>query len=142
VSHVQSKSVSKHTHQLPNLTRDIHRCKYVVYGDPIEHNGSARILVCKRFSCQRRFCASCRQRVRGRNTRHSCDGSLEAADLARRRGYRTCPGSLSSSILIFDLVKPRRMCMQALVEFSLRKWTGVTTCRFALTFGLINAHTD
>ncbi|KAJ6556905.1 hypothetical protein B0H10DRAFT_1894687 [Mycena sp. CBHHK59/15] len=49
-----------------------------------------RILACPLPNCTGMWCKECNQRVG--KARHSCDGEAEKQDLARREGWKTCPG--------------------------------------------------
>ncbi|KAJ6525855.1 hypothetical protein B0H10DRAFT_2156894 [Mycena sp. CBHHK59/15] len=65
-------------------------CRNTVSLDREQHQ-RARILTCPLPRCAGMWCKQCNQRV-SPNARHSCDGEAETQDLARRAGWKTCPG--------------------------------------------------
>jgi hypothetical protein len=112
-----------------HLTCILRRCRHPVFGNPTEHE-TVRVFTCKRLLCLHRFCAQCQQPVSAGGTGHSCDGSLEMADLMQRQGWRRCPGALFKEEAVGSVMT--LIYLQARARRSSPKRLDVTTCRFVI----------
>ncbi|GJJ08134.1 hypothetical protein Clacol_002342 [Clathrus columnatus] len=85
-------------------------CRRSTFVDRVDHT-TMKILTCPIPDCRRSWCKDCLYRVEQgvADSDHSCDGSLEMANLVRDSGWMYCPGIIAIDAMGLSFGRPFAM---------------------------------